>query len=241
MHEALNNKKIIISGGSSGIGLATAKRLSKRGAEIIVVSRCKEKLDRAKNDIGGKCKAYSLDVTDEKAVDDFFSDVGRFDHLVTAAAGAALGGFTELESQTAISLVESKLWGQYFCAKYAVPQLNDGGSITFFSGIVSRKPMVGASAYAIIAGAMESLTRSLALELAPVRVNCITPGVIDTPVWAELLPDDLRKEQFESIASMLPVNRLGSPDDVSQAVEYVIGNRFVSGSIVDVDGGHRVV
>ncbi len=241
MSNTLAKKKIVITGGSSGIGLSTAKKLSGAGAEVIIASRSKDKLDMAKNEIGNNCKTHELDVTDEKSVADFFNAVGNFDHLITAASGAAMGAFTELASQTAISLVESKLWGQYFCAKYAVPKLNDGGSMTFFSGIVSRKPMAGASTYAIIAGAMESLTRNLALELAPVRVNCITPGVIDTPVWADLMPEDMRKNQLDSIASMLPLKRVGNPDDVAEAVVYAITNSFVTGSIIDVDGGHRVI
>jgi len=240
MAQALIGKKVIITGGSSGIGLATAKRLSSEGAEILIIGRSESKLDKAQNEIGKNCKTHQLDVTNEKTISEFFNSSDNFDHLITPAADAAMGAFLELDSQTAMSLVESKLWGQYYCAKYAAPKLNDGGSITFFSGIAGRKPMAGASTYALIAGAMESLTRTLALELAPIRVNCITPGVIDTPIWSELLPEDIKATQLENIASMLPVKRIGNVDDVAKAAFYTVDNSFVTGSIIDVDGGHRV-
>jgi len=240
MMSDLTGKKIVITGGSYGIGLACARSLSNHGAEIIIASRSSTKLDTAKKLIGGNSQTHELDVTDESAVKAFFDKVGAFDHLITPAAGGALGAFVELDTVQARDLVESKLWGQYHCAKYAAPKLRKGATITFFSGIVSRKPIAGGSAYAIIAGAMESLTRTLALELAPTRVNCVSPGVIDTPLWSDLLPEDARQEHMRSMATTLPVGKAGTADDVAKAVLYLIGNDFATGSIVDIDGGHRV-
>jgi len=240
MNQTLMGKKVVIVGGSSGIGLATAKVAAEKGSEVLIAGRSADKLDRAVTEIGSACSAKQLDVTDEEAVKAFFEDIESIDHLITSASGSVLGAFLEMETSDARALVESKLWGQYYLAKYAAPKLSSDASITFFSGIVSQRPMAGASTYAIIAGAMESLTRSLALELAPVRVNCITPGVIDTPVWSELLPDDIKAQQFSSIASALPVKRVGTPEDVSKAVLYVMENEFATGSIINVDGGYCV-
>lgn len=235
------NKKVVITGGSAGIGLATAKALAQQDAHLIIASRSQDKLDRAKKEIGKNCETHKLDVSDEDAVKRFFDNVGNIDHLVTPAAGGALGPLLELPTASARNVVDSKLWGQYHTAKYGAPKLGSGSSITFFSGIVSRKPMAGTSTYTIIAGAMESLTRCLALELAPIRVNCVTPGVIDTPLWGEIIGEDQAEQNFKAVAATLPVRRVGTADDVAQAVLYLMGNGYATGTIVDVDGGHRCI
>ena len=239
MTNTFTGSRVVITGGSSGIGLATARALAQQNARVIIASRSREKLDRARKEVGKNCEAHELDVTDEDAVKRFFDTIGNFDHLVMPAAKALLGPFLEVPAAAVRELIESKLWGQYHTARHGAPKLGKGSSITFFAGIVSRKPMVGTSSYTIVAGAVESLTRCLAIELAPIRVNCVAPGVIDTPVWRDLMPEDQVKGQFGAVSSMLPVKRVGTPEDVAQAVLYLMANGFATGSIVDVDGGHR--
>jgi len=241
MNDIYAGKRVVITGGSAGIGLATAKALAQQDAQVIIASRSREKLDRAKSVIGETCEAHVLDVSDENAVKRFFDDVGKLDHLVTPAAGGTLGPLLDLPTATARDVVESKLWGQYYTAKHAAPKLGNGASITFFSGIVSRKPMAGTSTYAIIAGAMESLTRCLALELAPIRVNCVTPGVIATSAWSDLMGEDEARKNFETVAATLPVGRVGTAEEVARAVLYLMANGYATGSVIDVDGGHRCV
>lgn len=235
------DKKIVIIGGSAGIGLATAKALAGFGAKIVIASRSKARLDAAAAQIGNGAVGHQLDVTDVRAIEAFFGTLGPFDHLATPAAAGAVGMFLEIDPAKVRAHIESKLWGQYFAARYGAPMLREGGSITFFSGVVSRKPLPGATTAALATGAIESFARVLALELAPIRVNCVTPGIIATDVWTEMLTEAGARDHLTRIGGALPVGRVGQADDVARAVIYLMSNGFATGSVVDVDGGHRVI
>jgi NAD(P)-dependent dehydrogenase (short-subunit alcohol dehydrogenase family) len=235
------NKKIVIIGGSAGIGLAAAKALAGLGAQIVIASRSQARLGAATAEIGNGAAGHRLDVTDARAIESFFDTVGPFDHLATTAAIGAIGMFLEIDPAKARTHIESKLWGQYFAARFGAPKLRAGGSITLFSGVVSRKPLRGATTAALATGAIESLTRVLALELAPIRVNCVTPGITATGVWSELLTVAGARDHLERVGSALPVGRVGCAEDVARAVVYLMGNGFATGSVMDVDGGHRVI
>lgn len=237
----LEGKRIVIIGGSAGIGLATARAVAGLGAQVVIASRSRARLDAATAQIGNGAVAHQLDVTDARAIEAFFEAVGPFDHLATTAAVGAVGMFLEIEPARVQAHVESKLWGQYFAVRFGAPKLRAGGSITLFSGVVSRKPLRGTTTAALVTGAIESFTRVLALELAPIRVNCVTPGITATGVWSELLTDAGAREHLQNVAGVLPVGRVGRPDDVARAVVYLMGNGFATGSVVDVDGGHRVI
>lgn len=234
---SMQAKKVVITGGSSGIGLATAKELVAAGAQVVIAGRSAQKLEQASVMLGPLAETYTLDVTKEREVEDFFAKVGSFDHLVTAA-GPEAGDKPVLQLQTAAArnMFESKFWGQYYAAKYGAPKLRDEASITLFSGWISRKPMVGLSTFAAIDGAIESLTRVLALELAPIRVNAVVPGAIETPLWHSI-PETQRREILDSFAVSLPVKRVGQAEDVSKAVLYLIDNGFTTGAVIDIDGG----
>ena len=236
---SLKNKKIVIIGGSSGIGLATAKAASAKGANVVIASRSQEKLENASAEIGSNCIVFPLDFSLEESVKTFFDQCGQFDHLVTTAMIGAGGPFLEFETETARKVFDSKFWGQYYAAKYGAPQINPGGSITFFSGVASQKPNPGRGAIAAINGAIEGLCRTLAVELSPIRVNVISPGLIATPLY-DKMPDDDRASFFNSMADKLPVKRVGAAEDVAQTVLYLMNNGF-TGSVFEVNGGAKLV
>lgn len=240
MPDSFTGKKVVIIGGTSGIGLALADRLQQTGASITVASRSESNQAEARRILGSAAEVATLDVTEEAEVEAFFDGLPEIDHLVMTAAVAVAGPFLEQPISAVRELVESKFWGQFYGARHGAPKIRTGGSITLFSGIVARKPLPGMSAFASVAGAIESLTRVLALELAPVRVNCITPGVIETPAWS-FLPEPVRSEQLAAIGASLPVKRVGSTDDVADATMMVMANGFMTGAVVDVDGGHRAI
>lgn len=236
----LEGQCVVITGGSSGIGLATALRARNAGASrVVIAGRSPEKLAQAVAAIGDVADPYPLDVTDEDAVSRFFADLGAIDHLVTAAAGTYRGKITETDTAAAKALFESKYWGQHHCIKHAGPRVRDGGSITLFSGWISRKPMVATGTLAAIDAAIEAIARIASLELAPVRVNAVVPGMIDTPLWGARLTEEQQRAHFEKVGAGLPVGRAGTADDVAHAVMFLMTNGFTSGAILDVDGGQR--
>lgn len=237
----LKNKKVVIIGGSQGIGLATAKIAYNQGAEVIIASRNSEKLANAKAEIGENTSTYQLDGSDEEAVKGFFDGLDSIDHLVLTAAGGTGGALKDLNLKDVRDLFDSKFWLQVQAAKYAAPKMKAGSSITLFSGIVSRKAMAGQLPYTSIAGAIESMGRMLALELAPIRVNVITPGFIHTPAWDNFMPFEKQVEFFEGVKEMLPVKRIGKAEDVAKGVQFLMENDFVSGAVLDIDGGHKVL
>ncbi|MGL5627283.1 MAG: SDR family oxidoreductase [Candidatus Rhabdochlamydia sp.] len=231
--------KTVIIGGSSGMGLATAQMLHSLGHEIIIAGRSPNKLENAKKVIG-KADSYILDVTKEKDVSLFFDSIGPFDHLVTSAASFIMGPFLKLPLDEAKHFFDSKFWGQYSAAKYGASHIRTGGSITFFSGVAGQKPFLNFSAGSAINAALEGLTRALALELSPIRVNAISPGTVETPVW-DILPQQQRLQEFDESAQRLPAKRIGQPEDIAQAVVYLIQCGYATGSIVYVDGGSRII
>ncbi len=235
----LKGKKVIILGGSSGVGLATAKAAVEEGAKVLIASRSREKLERARSEAGGRVGIFVLDVTREEEVGGFFERAGAFDHLVTTAAEGITGPFLELPPEAVQVLFESKFWGQYRAARHAARQIREGGSITFFSGVAAKKPIPGFSSFAAVNGAINALCRALAVEIAPVRVNVVSPGIIDTPAYGEMAAE-ARQEFFERTAAALPVGRIGTPAEVAEAVLFLMRSGFTTGAVLDVDGGGRL-
>lgn len=233
------NQHVVITGGSSGIGLTLAQDLAGRGARLTLLGRDQARLESAARQVQGAAQVASVDVTDERAVAAFFAGIDRLDHLVTAAAGTVRGNVVDLDVARARELFESKYWGQYHCAKYAAPKLATSGSMVLFSGWISRKPMAGVSTLAAVDAAIEALGRTLALELAPRRVNVVTPGMIDTPLWSARLTPEQQREHFGKVAASLPVGRAGTAQDVAHAVRFLMENGFTTGAVLDVDGGQR--
>lgn len=241
MYESLENKRVVIIGASQGIGLATAEQLSQAGAELVLASRNVEALNEIAKKLPNNTSTYRLDVSVEEDVEQFFETIGTFDHLVIPAAGAAWGTLAESSTDSSRGLVDSKFWGQYFSVKYGTRQISKTGSITLFSGTVSQKPLPGTSAYAAVGSAIEASARVWALEYAPIRINTVVPGIIDTPLWEGLMGKDAAVVTLEQTANILPVQRVGTAKDVAKAVVFLIDNSFVNGTTIVVDGGHRLI
>lgn len=233
----LANSRVLVVGGSSGIGLATAQMAGAEGAEVTIASRSRHKLDRAVALIQGDAKAVELDTGDEEVVGRFFADREPFDHVVVSAAQTPSGPVRGLSLDEARRAMESKFWGAYRVARAA--RITEGGSLTFVSGFLSVRPSAGAVLQGAINAALEALARGLALELAPVRVNAVSPGLIETPLWAGM-PDDRRAAMFAGAAERLPARRVGQPEDVARAVLFLLATPFATGSTVRVDGGGAI-
>jgi NAD(P)-dependent dehydrogenase (short-subunit alcohol dehydrogenase family) len=233
-------QKIVVIGGSSGMGLATAKRLAQEGAHVVIASRSEEKLKTALHEIEGKAEAKSLDFTDEEAVRSFFEWVGRFDHLVLMGAGLpAWGNFQEIQTAALESAFKTKFWGYFFCAKYAVPYLRENGSILFTIGGAARSAIPSTAGLAAVNGAIMCMAFTLAKELAPIRVNILSPGLVDTPAY-NWMSEEEKQGFYEQVGGNLPVGRLGKPDEIAEAAHYLIMNGYTTGAVLDVDGGGRL-
>jgi NAD(P)-dependent dehydrogenase (short-subunit alcohol dehydrogenase family) len=234
----IENESVVIIGGSSGMGLAIAKEPADAGASVIIAGRSPNKLDEARRAIAGDVTTSIVDLSDEGSVAKLFQTIGSFDHLVISGSSVKTGQLRELSLADARASMDSKFWGAYMAARYA--QIPPKGSITFFSGILSRRPSPGLASLAAINAAVEALGRALALELAPIRVNIVSPGLTDTPAHATM-PDDARKEMFAAVAKRLPVGRVGKPEDIASLTLELMRNSFLTGLIVDVDGGAMLV
>jgi NAD(P)-dependent dehydrogenase (short-subunit alcohol dehydrogenase family) len=224
---------IVIVGGTSGIGLATAKLFVARRARVTIVGRDKEKLSAALPFLGSFGAGEAFDASDRMALDVFFNRIAPIDHLILAAsAGSGAGPFVKAEAGALRRGFEGKFWVHWHAAQSALPHIGEGGSITFVTAASSRKAGPGTSGLAAINGALESLARTLARELAPLRVNAVSPGVIDSPWWA-----DKPAGMFEAASRSAPLARPGGVDEVAEAIAFLVGNRFVTGVVLDVDGG----
>ena len=232
----LAGKKVVVVGGSSGIGLATAEMAKAQGAEVVIASRNAERVKAAAEKIGAK--GIPADVTNDQSVNDLFRAVGPADHVVVSAAQLRTGPFKTVAMEDVRATFEGKLWGAWRCARAA--EIRPGGSLSLVSGFLSIRPRPNSAIVSVANGALESLARALALELAPVRVNCVSPGIIDTPIRAAM-PEAARNEMLSKAAASLPVRRVGLGADVAQQILAFMTNGFMTGSIVYLDGGGLVI
>jgi NAD(P)-dependent dehydrogenase (short-subunit alcohol dehydrogenase family) len=240
IHLPIQGKRVVVVGGTSGIGLSTAKAFLNESAQVIIASRSASKLSEAKKALGGNVEAYELDFRSEEKVAEFFNKVGKFDHLVITAGDGAMGLFSDLPVVNVREAFDSKFWGQYLTARAALPYLNEVSSITLTSGVYGVRPPKGASTLAAINSAVEGLVRGLAVDLAPIRVNVVSPGIVDTPIYAGM-PEEQRQGMFAGIAQQLPVGRIATPEDIAESYVYLAKNGFTTGSVVLIDGGAHLV
>ena len=237
MHAPLHDQTVAILGATSGIGRATAKTVRAAGAQVVLGARDEAGLSRTAAEVPGAA-TVRVDAGDRDQLEAFLDEAAGVDHLVLSFSGgpAGAGPIDSLDLGELRAGFEGKFWPYVSAVQAAVRCLGEGGSITMVAAASAGAPFAGAAGLAAINGALESMVPALAVELKPIRVNAVSPGVIDTPFWAPL-PDDQRREMFDQYVSATPVGRIGSADDVAAAIVSVIANAFITGSVVPVDGG----
>ena len=237
---SLSGKKVVVVGGKTGIGLGIARAAHAAGASVTVASRritsVEERPDLA------NFEQVILDITDEAAVREAFDTIGAFDHLAVTAAPdfGTWGTFMDADMRGVRSYIEGKFLGSWACARYAAPHLKAGGSITFITGGTATRPKIGFSAPTSALVAVEALSGSLALELAPTRVNTIRPGFVDTDMWSVLCADQ-RDALRAKVRENFPARHAGTADDIGHAALFLMTNPYVTGTVIEVSGGENLV
>jgi NAD(P)-dependent dehydrogenase (short-subunit alcohol dehydrogenase family) len=244
MEKETLEEHVLVVGGSSGMGRAVARRLLEAGAAVTIVGRSAERLSVARQHLGdpSRLRTAVADVTHEPDVERLFASTEDVDHIVWTAAdvGGVYVPLSEMNMSAARRVMDSKVIAPILIAKHGAPRLKAGGSITLTSGIAAYRPAPKGSVVAAINGALESLVYALAVELAPLRVNAVSPGWVDTPIWEQVAGDG-KTAALEAMAKRLLVGRIGQPDDIAQAIESVLRNGFMTGTVVHVDGGQRLI
>ena len=234
MGSALRDKTVLVVGRGSGIARAVTLLARSEGARVVVAGRDKTKLAGAYDDPG--ISAEVVDVTDDGSIAALAGRLGPVDHVVSTASARARGKLADLQRRNLLQSFDTKVIGPTMLAKYFAPQINPGGSFVLFSGVHAFKLNVGYLGVGVTNGAVDFLTRWLAVELAPIRVNAVSPGVIDTGAW-DAMGEDGKRDYFEHIAANNPTGRIGAPDDIASAVLFAMTNTFMTGMTLRVDGG----
>jgi NAD(P)-dependent dehydrogenase (short-subunit alcohol dehydrogenase family) len=233
----LEGQQVVIIGGSSGMGLATARAAAAAGAAVTIASSNQDRLDKALASLPGNCDGQVVDTRSEADIEALFAHVGELDHLVyTAGDAQAPRPLQDLSLDEARQFFEVRFWGTVAAVKHAAPRIRPGGSVVLTSGTIGVRPAPGAALAAGGAGATEGLTRGLAVELAPIRVNAVRAGAIRTPLW-DRIPEAQREALFATLAERTLTKTIGEPDQITAAHLYLMENGFVTGTVLTVDGG----
>ena len=233
----LTEQQIVVIGGSSGMGLATARAAAHEGAVVTVASSSRERVDAALAELPASCDGAVLDVRDESSITALFERVSEFDHLVFTAGDAFTPRrLTEMSLADTRAALDVRFWGAVDVIRFAAPRLRAGGSIALTTGTVGQRPAPGAALAAAGAGAAEGLVRGLAAELAPLRVNAVRAGAIRTPLWNPV-PESQRDALFARLAQRTLAGSMGEPEEIAMAHLYLMRNRYVTGTVLTVDGG----
>lgn len=238
---SLEGQHVLVLGGGSGFGLATAQHAHRLGARVTIASRSKERLEKARSQVGERCAIAEADVRDEESMQRLFKALGDLDHIFFSAGTHPRALVKDAQVSDVRTGLEERFWGAFFSVKYGAPQLRPHGSITFITGVGVFKPGVsGESVVTAGAGAVDTFTRSMALELQPIRVNSLSPGGCDTALTRKLC-GDAWDQMSSAWAKKIPAGRIGTTDDIAHAAMFLMTNGYTTGTTLHVEGGYRLV
>ncbi|HJV41555.1 SDR family oxidoreductase [Caulobacter sp.] len=233
----LSGQRVLVIGGSSGIGLATAQLACEQGAAVTIASRSADKVSSAASSIGPSVIGQALDLTNDTAVETFFASAAAFDHVIVTGSQTSIAAVRDLPLETAYAAVNSKFWGFYRVARAA--KISSGGSLSVVSGFLASRPAAGRALMGAINAGLEALVRGLALELKPIRVNAVSPAVVRTEMWAEMTPE-ARAAMYARMSATYPAGRVGEPRDIARQLLLLAATGYATGTIVMLDGGASI-
>jgi len=239
--KSLEGKRVVLMGASSGIGFATAKAAAEEGANVVIVSSNQQRIDNALAELPSGSEGFAVDLSKEENIKEFFGKIGSFDHLVfSAGENLTLNNISETDIDQARDFFTLRFWAPFAAIKYGASSINEGGSISLTSGTASARPGAGWSVASAICGAMEGFVRAMAVELAPVRVNCVVPGVIKTPLW-DSMPESDREGLYQYVSNSVLAKRVGEAEDVAEGFVYLMKQKHGTGQSLVIDGGTLLV
>jgi NAD(P)-dependent dehydrogenase (short-subunit alcohol dehydrogenase family) len=235
---SLQQQHAVVIGGTSGIGYAAAKELIALGADVTVIGRDAQRLEIATSQLGSRTRGIRADARDRQQVEGALKRAGQFDHLVLSpgAGPAGAGPIASLKLEELRAGFEGKFWPDVSTLQLSLPHLRPTGSCVFVGAASAGAAMAGVAGFAAINGALEAMIPGLAVELQPMRINAVSPGVVDTHFW-DALPDQERSAMFAKHAASTPVRRVATAEDIGHAIAFLIANSFVTGVVLRVDGG----
>jgi NAD(P)-dependent dehydrogenase (short-subunit alcohol dehydrogenase family) len=239
---SLTDKRILVIGGGSGIGFAVAEATAAAGAQVTIASSNADKVAQAASRIGNRTAGATLDVTNEDEVASYFGKTERFDHIAFTAgdwSGTRRGPLVDTDLKQAAALFNVRFWGALAVAKHAVKTMTPGSSLTLTDGLIAHRPQKGSAISTAMTGAVEHVTRALAVEFAPVRVNAVCPGLIRTGVWDQI-PEEQRAKQLSDMTSRQLIARVGEPNEVAEAYLYLMRGGYTTGQVLYVEGGRAL-
>jgi NAD(P)-dependent dehydrogenase (short-subunit alcohol dehydrogenase family) len=240
-HAGLSHQRVVLLGGSSGLGLAVAQQVVAQGASAVIASSNADRVKQAVATLDGKAEGHTLDLSNERDIQSFFQNIGDFDHLVfTAGDTLQLNELASTDLNKARHAFELRYWAVLAAVKHASMHIREGGSIVLTTGIAGERPHKGWILAASVCGAIVSLTRALAVELAPIRVNAVSPGVVRTNLWKNIQEQE-REAMYESVGKTLLVGRAGEACEVARAYLFLMQEGYSTGQTVVVDGGGVLV
>lgn len=235
----LLGQTVVVIGGSAGIGFETARRARAEGAKVIISARNPERLKRAATQIDA-LKTAAFDATDPRALESFFRDLPAIDHLMVTAGRPYYGRLLDMDLTRVQELIGQHLSQALYIARNAIDKVRPGGTLIFMGGTGGRRPAIGMSIAGAVTAALPNLIANLAVEIAPIRVNLIAAGFVDTPLSAELLGDQLEKRRNQ-LRNTLPIRRVVGPADVAALAVHIMTNTALTGATYDIDGGQQFV